>query len=301
MNETPPWLAQPERSNRFALGLLVWIARMLGRRAGRAALVPVCAYFLLFSPRARAASRDYLKRVLGRAPRRIEMFRHYYTFATVALDRVFFLSDRWDLFDIAVRGESLLEARLAAGQGCLLLGAHLGSFEVLRGPARSRKLRVSLVMFERNAPATAQVTRAVDPNLAADVISPGQPQAMLRVVERLARGEWVGMLADRALRAQDPVAKVPFLGGEAAFPTAPFRLAAIAGQPIMLMVGLYRGGNRYELCFEELVHAPVLPRAGRDTVLREWVARYAARLEHYCRQAPYNWFNFYEFWIDEAR
>jgi Predicted acyltransferase len=24
--------------------------------------------------------------------------------------------------------------------------------------------------------------------------------------------------------------------------------------------------------------------------------RYAARLEHYCREAPFNWFNFYDFW-----
>jgi predicted LPLAT superfamily acyltransferase len=24
--------------------------------------------------------------------------------------------------------------------------------------------------------------------------------------------------------------------------------------------------------------------------------RYADRLEHYCRLAPYNWFNFHDFW-----
>jgi predicted LPLAT superfamily acyltransferase len=24
--------------------------------------------------------------------------------------------------------------------------------------------------------------------------------------------------------------------------------------------------------------------------------RYVERLEHYCRLAPYNWFNFYDFW-----
>jgi len=26
------------------------------------------------------------------------------------------------------------------------------------------------------------------------------------------------------------------------------------------------------------------------------IARYAALLDQYCRKAPYNWFNFFDFW-----
>lgn len=293
-----PWLAQRERSNEPALRLLVWIARRLGRRAGRAALVPVCLYFLLFSLKARAASRDYLRRVLGRRPNPADLFRHYYAFASVALDRVFFLSDRWELFDIAIHGEHALRERLDRGQGCFLLGAHLGSFEALRAPARRRGLRVNLVMFEDNARNTARVLRAVDPRLEDDVIALGAPDSMLRLNGCLAGGGWVGMLGDRVLREGAQV-RAPFLGGTAVFPTAPFRIAAIAGQPIVLMVGLYLGANRYALHFEHLADAPGARRAERDGVIGELVRRYAARLEHYCRLAPYNWFNFYDFWVDE--
>jgi predicted LPLAT superfamily acyltransferase len=64
------------------------------------------------------------------------------------------------------------------------------------------------------------------------------------------------------------------------------------------MVGLHRGGNRYDLHFESLVDAPKLERSRRDAQIREWAGIYAARLEHYCRLAPYNWFNFYDFWAD---
>jgi predicted LPLAT superfamily acyltransferase len=28
---------------------------------------------------------------------------------------------------------------------------------------------------------------------------------------------------------------------------------------------------------------------------------YVQRLESLCREAPYNWFNFYDFWNDDAR
>jgi predicted LPLAT superfamily acyltransferase len=31
-------------------------------------------------------------------------------------------------------------------------------------------------------------------------------------------------------------------------------------------------------------------------LIEQALKRYAQRLEHYCRMAPYNWFNFYDFW-----
>ena len=40
----------------------------------------------------------------------------------------------------------------------------------------------------------------------------------------------------------------------------------------------------------------MLPRGAREEVLTREVARYARRLEDYCRKAPDNWFNFFDFW-----
>ena len=34
----------------------------------------------------------------------------------------------------------------------------------------------------------------------------------------------------------------------------------------------------------------------REQQLQHWLTAYARRLEHYCCQAPYQWFNFYDFW-----
>ncbi len=63
------------------------------------------------------------------------------------------------------------------------------------------------------------------------------------------------------------------------------------------MFGLYRGGNRYDLYFEtfaeHIVHPA--PRA-RRAAATSGRAQFAARLEHYTRLDPYNWFNFYDFW-----
>lgn len=293
------WLASTERVGVGAVRALVWIALHLGRPVARAVLVPAVAYFVLSGGRARAASRDYLRRVLGRQPSMRDIYRHFYSFAAVSIDRVYFLSDRWSHFDIRVHGEELLLENLDKHGGCVLLGAHLGSFECLRSLGRRRNLDVSMVMFEQNTPAVASLARAINPAFEQDVISLGAPDSMLRVLEQLDAGNSIGMLADRAL-SDHGLVEVPFLGGVAAFPTAPFRISAVASRPIILMIGLYRGGNRYDVHFETLVESPTYARADRDQVIVRWIRLYADRLEHYCRQAPFNWFNFFPFWAKES-
>ena len=290
------WMQERERSNATTMRLFVRTALVLGRPVGRVLLVPICAYFLAFSARARAASRQYLAKALGKPPGIGDLFRHYYSFATVALDRMLLLRDRFDQFEVKVSGEEILRELVSRGEGCFLLGAHLGSFEVLRTIGRENHVKIGMLMFEVN-PRVSALALAINPDLGADIIPMGTPDSMIQVSERLARGEWVGMLGDRRIHAAGGVS-VPFLGEPAMLPTAPFRIAAMLERPVVLMVGLYRGGNRYELHFERLVDAPHLERSRRDAQIHEWVALYAGRLEHYCRQAPYNWFNFYDFWAD---
>ncbi len=295
---TQAWLKQRERSNDPALRFLVWLSLALGRPAGRLLLYPVCLYFLLFSVRARNASRKYLCRVLERPPRLADLFRHYYNFATVALDRMFLLRNRFAQFDVRVHGKDILEEAKARGEPCFLLGAHFGSFEALHVYGEEHNINVTMMMFEHGSRNMNALARAINPRLERSVIGMGSPDSMIRLQERFERGEWVGMLGDRRIHESGAVS-VPFLGAAAALPTAPFRIAALIGRPVVLMVALYRGGNRYDLHFERLVEMPKFERGKRDAVIRECAARYAQRLEHYCRLAPYNWFNFYDFWADE--
>ena len=294
---TQAWLEQRERANDPGLRLLVWLALGLGRPAGRLLLYPVCLYFLLFSIKGRAASRQYLRKVLNRPPGFADLFRHYYSFATVALDRMFLLRNRFAQFDVRVHGKDILEQAQARGEPCFLLGAHFGSFEALHVFGEEHNLNVTMIMFEHGNRNMNALARAINPDLDRSVIGMGSLDSMIKVQQRLERGDWVGMLGDRRLHDSGAVS-VPFLGESAALPTAPFRIAALVRRPVVLMVALYRGGNRYDLHFEHLADMPKLDRGKRDAMIRECAARYAQRLEHYCRLAPYNWFNFYDFWAD---
>jgi predicted LPLAT superfamily acyltransferase len=288
--EASPWLKQPERSNAVALAIIVWIARRLGRRAGRAMLYPICGYFVAFSVKARDASRAYLGRVLDRKPGWADVFRHYHAFACVLLDRVFLLTGDRSRFDVQVHGEDAVRELAKAGRGALLAGGHYGSFEILRTIGIDNDVRVRLAMYEANARKLRALFSVLDSRLAADIIALGGPASMLEVKEAIDRGHFVGVLADRS-RPGGKTERCNFLAGDAPFALGPWQLARALGIPVVLMFGVYRGGSRYEVHFEPL---------GEVTDPAAAAKAFARRLEHYCRAAPYNWFNFYDFWASRA-
>jgi predicted LPLAT superfamily acyltransferase len=150
-------------------------------------------------------------------------------------------------------------------------------------------------MYEENARKISAVLRAVNPGLARDVISLGSPDSFITVQQSLENGEFVGVLADRSLTNERQVS-CPFLGAPAQFSLNPFRMIAILQKPVVFMVGLYRGGGRYDIHFERFAGPGEITCWREAGALEAVVGRYVQRLEHYCRASPYNWFNFYDIW-----
>lgn len=294
--DQPEWMRRQERSNQAILRLMVWISLTFGRGLGRLVLHGIAAYFVLFAPAARRASRDYLRRVLGRWAGWRDGYRHVFSFASTIHDRIYLLNDRFDHFDITIHGGEALLDSVRTQPGALLVGAHLGSFEVLRAMGRGKAgVKVAMMMYEQNARMLNATLAAINPKAMQDIISLGQMESMLEARDKLDQGYLVGMLADRSL-GDDAMHRVPFLGSPAAFPLGPWRMAAMLRRPVFLMAGLYLGGNRYELHFVKLADFSVVERSGRDAAIREAVQRYADSLADLCRKAPYNWFNFFDFW-----
>ena len=293
------WSQRRERGSVTLVRLMIWLSLNLGRASGYVLLYPIALYFYLFAPAARTASRGFLTRVLGRKAAVADIARHIFTFACVLFDRVFLLSNRTARFDIQAAGVADVTAALAQSRGCLLFGAHLGSFEVLRCFGRQSPVPVKVLMYRGNGGAYTDLVEALDPALQQDIIEIGTPEAMLRVRESLQRGEMVGILADRT-PGGDKTVTVPFLGDSAPFPTGPFLLAAALDAPVVLFFGIRTGPRRYTVHFEHFADRIAVDRANRTAQTAVWVQRYASRLEHFCRLYPLNWFNFYDFWSAAA-
>lgn len=278
------------------LRIMTWISLRLGRTAGRVVLHLIAAYFLLFAPTSRRASMGYLRRALGRPVKWSDVYRHFFCFAATIHDRVYLINQRFDLFNIEIQGQASIDSLIAEGEGLFLMGAHMGSFEVIRAVGRQAPdLRVSMVMHEDNALKINAMLAAINPEAVTDIIALGRIDSMLKVRERLTQGAVVGVLADRTL-GEDIMLPAKLLDGVAYFPTGSFRMAALLRRRVVFMVGLYLGGNRYQINFVPLADFSSVPTGQRGAAVEAAIERYAALLDQYCRQAPYNWFNFFDFW-----
>jgi len=289
------WSAQRERGGERLTRAAVWLALRGGRLIAPALIALGTAWFLLTCSIARGASRDYLRRALGRTPGPWDVARHFHSFGRAVLDRVLLLGGHDTAFAIRTHGlEAVLEI-IDRNRGCILLGAHLGSFEVLRAVARQAPVPVWALMYRRNAGALTPLLDRLAPAAFERVLEIGDTASMIQARECVERGEIVGILADRAPQGHRMV-RVPFLGAAAAFPSGPFVLAATLGAPVVLFHAVRTGPQAYDVAFEPFADPVVLRRATRAEDLYTVIGRYAAALERACRAHPFQWFNFYPFW-----
>lgn len=289
------WTQRPERSSMTALRVMVWLSVSLGRRISGLVLYIIAAYFVVFAPSAKRASKAFLTRALGRTARLPDGFRHVLTFATVVHDRVYWLRGQFNLFDVKVSGEQYIAEPRANGRGVVLVGGHFGSFEALRVLGERHGIDAKMLMYPDNARMVTAVLAAINPALTDSVIALGRPESVLHVRDHLATGGCVGILADRTLDHQN-TRTVPFLGEPAAFPLGPFRLAAMLKAPVVFMAGTYLGSNQYHLHFEPIFDFADVAAPGRETAIISAQDRFVDLLQTHCRQTPWNWFNFYDFW-----
>jgi predicted LPLAT superfamily acyltransferase len=288
-----------EKGGVVAAGLMFAFCRLCGRRAARLVLYPIVLYFVLLSPLARRASREYLRR-MGLPHGFRAVFAHCLRFARCTLDRVFWAAGQASLFEIKRTGSEHLKAVKQSGRGALLLGAHIGSFDAMRGLASANAVPLNIVAYFKNSRLITGIIDKLNPGMAMRVIpvEPGM-SFVLRLKERIDAGEIVAILADR-VGLNDRTVQVDLLGGKALFPAGPYMLAAMLDCPVYLTFGLFYEPNRYELFCEPFADKIELARRAREADARAYAQRFAERLEHYCRLAPDNWFNFYPVWEGTA-
>jgi len=291
------WIQRPEGGGRVPIRMVIRLAQACGRRFMRGVLYPITLYFLLRRGPERRASRAYLIRLLGTA-NWLKIAKHIHYFSAVTLDRVYLLRENYRRFDVRCFGLEDLRAFTAAGRGVLLFGAHVGSFDVLRSlAAQQPDLPFRAVIDVGQNPAFSEIFNELNPKLAESIINSRRDgiSTAFDIQAALDSRSIVSMLVDRA-RPGNATTSVDFIGSPAPFPNSPWLLASILQVPVVLCFGLYRGGNRYDLYFEKFAEAIDIPRRDREAALDSTIRRYSERLEYYVRLAPYNWFNFYDFW-----
>jgi predicted LPLAT superfamily acyltransferase len=299
------WAQINECSFTAGLYLLFWMIRIIGRRPLRAALYPVVLWYMMTRPAARAASKDYLRRVADSSgevllkPGVISVFRHFACFAESVLEKMLLWSGLYKTDQVKFVGKELIMAQIAAQEGGLLICCHLGNLELGRFLSKQLPgLRLTVLIHTKHAERFNRLLAQLDPESQVDLMQVTElsPATAIVLAAKLAQGEFVAIAGDRIPVSSHPrVALAEFFGTVAPFPVGPYILANLFQCPIYLMFSTGHGLTA-EIHFELFHQSIRLPRKDRDQALARIAAEYARRLEHFCRRAPLQWFNFYDFW-----
>ncbi|HEY2772991.1 MAG TPA: hypothetical protein VGK20_02940 [Candidatus Binatia bacterium] len=311
-SSAPWWGSIPERGSLAALRLLETMHRRLGRRFCLVVLQVAALYFVIAAGGARRASRTYLatlwatpegRRALGPPPTLRSVLRHVHEFSINIFDRIVVWSGNLGQIEFRHSGSEVMFELAASGRGAFLVGAHQGSYDLMRLLAQKYRMTVNVLMFTQHAPRINAFFEQLDPDSRIHVleIEPNSLKTTFLVRDCIARGEFVGILADRIVPGtrEKPVS-VEFLGRQTPFSLAPFTLATVIGCPVVHTQCIRLDDRTYESSAKVLGLdlEPSLPRRRRaDALLREYVRE----IEKTCLRTPYQWFNFFDYWGDRER
>ncbi|TQV87860.1 glycosyltransferase family 2 protein [Aliikangiella coralliicola] len=298
------WGAEKEKGSLHGLNFLIWVYKVFGRNIFLILLHPVISYFVLTSKVARESSRTYLQQLAKYQgePTDVKLrqiYQHFYQFGVSAIDKIACWMGDLDESEIKVHGKDLFEKVAASGKGAVFIGSHLGNLELCRAVGvKNNELKINAIVFNKHASKFQQALSKSNPNVEVNLIHVEKISIDTAILlkQKVEQGEVVIIVGDRtSVSSIGRVQYVDFLGKKAPFAEGPHILAGILECPVYLLFCIKEQGV-HNIYLEHFADSLKFSRSTRKQELEGVVQKFAQRLTYYCKKAPLQWFNFYDFW-----
>jgi len=199
-------------------------------------------------------------------------------------------------------GDEHWQKLAAAGEGFVLLTAHIGHWEVGSMAASSKRVgRVHVVREEEVNPQAQEFLKKLFGNLDASLFTVHfareDPSIGVRLLKALRKGEIVAMQGDRP-RSGARYEEVEVFGRPFRLPPGPVSLARAADAPLEPVFSFRAGRLETQVTFRPPIRVARSENRQRD--LSEALQAMAKEVEWAIRQDPYQWFCFRELWPEES-
>lgn len=298
------WSTIKERGGMLPLLMMLGFYRLGGRWLCRLVLYFVILWYWLFSQTARQASLLYLKKLhhfagaqspFSTEPHLGQSYTHLMQFGECILDKI----EGWlgQIPEQSLRLYGHAHFREHYRRGTILVVSHFGNIELLRAVKSEHPQKINVLVYQKHATQfnafLKKLNRHADVNLVS-VDELGIETALI-LQDKLDQGEWVIVAADRVPVASDRVQAIDFLGESSLWPQGAWILASLLKAPV-LAVFCYRNQDHFEVHIHHIAELLSFSRKERTQAIQRTIAHYVALLEQHCIRAPYQWFNFYNFW-----
>ncbi len=262
----------------------------------------VSFHYLLFARKAPMIF--YFRKVHGYGVRKTvkSIFQNYCLLGEVLVDKVAILSGVKTDYTFFFEGEKHLHSMSEMNRGGVLIGAHMGNWEVAGQLLERIETRVNIVMLDAERERIKRLLDAVLVNKRFHVIAQKEDYSHLyKIDEAFRRKEFVVIHGDRYQEGANTVT-TSFMGRPAKFPTGPLYLASKHKVPVSFVYTVKESAMHYHFYATPPRIFPYPSRIRtRKEDLRKMVGSYVNSLEEVVRKYPLQWFNYYHFWEEENK
>lgn len=301
------WSKIGETGTLLGMKILLQAYRLFGRFGFRIILFPVMSYYYLSQKKARQASAEYLSKLSqtqpAEKPASLSSFQHFLMFGEILLDKFLVWMGHIRREDVIFETPAAFEQIDNSTRGGIIIVSHLGNTEVCSALAHQLpNIRMTVLVYTQHAEKFNSLMKKVNSSARIEMlqVTDMSPATAMMLSERVAAGEFIVIAGDRTpVTGQTRVSRVDFLGSPALLPQGAFILSGLLKCPVYLMFCLKQQAH-YHIYLEHFTEQLNFGRKDRQKNLQKAVQDYAIRLEHYCRIAPLQWFNFFPFWADNS-
>ncbi len=259
----------------------------------------VVVYFFVFAPKSFRSSFFYFNTILHRNPLHsvVNIFKNYYMFGQVLLDKAAIMAGFKTHLTFEFDGEENLRKMLEGNTGGLLIGGHVGNFEIAGYLLNRLEAKINVVMYDAERQQIKKYFSDIQLNKYVNVITIKNDYShIFEISNALRNKELVCLHGDRFVEGSKTVL-CDFLGRKALFPTGPFYLAAKYEVPVSFVFAMKESSSHYHFYGSPLHTFEYLPSiAKRNEALKHIVEKYISELEKIIAKYPEQWFNYFMFW-----
>lgn len=286
--------------------------RVFGRWIFSLIMYPVALYFVIFRPSQRKASLKFLLAHFRKEPsywrikpNNLHVLLHFKSFAEVILDKLLgWLVDIQES-DFVLTSPALIEELLEDQRGQLIVGSHFGNLEFCRGFMHRYKSKViNILLYDKHAGNFVKIMQKENQDSRLNVFQVDEfdVTTIITLRDKIDAGEWVFIAGDRIpLSGLERTVDVKFFGQTAPLPIGPYILAKALACPVKFMFAYRHKSENNKVVFDvtPVCDSLVLSRRNKLNDIRQYAQQFANKLEEHSLKAPYQWFNFYDFWKPE--
>ncbi|CCO23421.1 lysophospholipid acyltransferase family protein [Maridesulfovibrio hydrothermalis] len=289
------------------------VIRFTGRQAAYILLFFVVSFYCLL-PGIRRRGMHYISRRFEKqnmVRRFIHIFRMYWNFGQMLVDRsVLRILGKFEATGAAEHKKKLQELYAEHGKLILLTG-HAGCWQMGISYLNFLDAPKAVVMLTDNndvdkhsfklRPCGADGSEGTgSEEEEITIINPATALGgSLEMLSALRNKSVLCINADRTFGSKKHTVEVDFLGGTIRLPISGYKIAATTNTPVAIVFSARTGAGKGEFWISDVLYIP--ENTGKSGVrgaeaFKPFAQKYAHELEKYCKDHPYQFYNFFNMW-----